>query len=380
MDFKEKSLELINNKYEEALLNRNKSLNWLKNNIKKYNMNVCIFSCGKTSIDAYFKLKKEGIIVDCFSDNDNKWHGKVVLENKICIAPERIDRENTIIIVATIYIDDIWEQLKKMKFNYLISIYEIYYLVNNNFDQSISKEELLKNTKLLFDILADEESKKFVYFKLNSMINYQNCFNIHNSFKPYNNTKQYFPSNINFSYKKGAFVDCGAYDGDTLNAVCNDILWDNSRYVCYELDEKNFCKLKKYIDQYFETYKNKIDLYNMGVGKEKCNINYLSLGTESKIVCNKDAMQGILVKISEHLKNENVGYIKMDIEGAEMDALIGAEKLIKEQKPVLGICLYHKFSDLWTIPLYIKKIVPEYKIYIRHHTDIYLETVCYATL
>ena len=50
------------------------------------------------------------------------------------------------------------------------------------------------------------------------------------------------------------------------------------------------------------------------------------------------------------------------------------------QKPVLGICLYHKFSDLWTIPLYIKKIVPEYKIYIRHHTDIYLETVCYATL
>ena len=37
MDFKEKSLELINNKYEEALLNRNKSLNWLKNNIKKYN-------------------------------------------------------------------------------------------------------------------------------------------------------------------------------------------------------------------------------------------------------------------------------------------------------------------------------------------------------
>ena len=146
------------------------------------------------------------------------------------------------------------------------------------------------------------------------------------------------------------------------------------------MDEKNFCKLKKYIDQYFETYKNKIDLYNMGVGKEKCNINYLSLGTESKIVCNKDAMQGILVKISEHLKNENVGYIKMDIEGAEMDALIGAEKLIKEQKPVLGICLYHKFSDLWTIPLYIKKIVPEYKIYIRHHTDIYLETVCYATL
>ena len=56
----------------------------------------------------------------------------------------------------------------------------------------------------------------------------------------------------------------------------------------------------------------------------------------------------------------------MDIEGAEMDALIGATELIIDQKPVLGICLYHKFSDLWTIPLYIKKIVPEYKIYIRH--------------
>ena len=70
----------------------------------------------------------------------------------------------------------------------------------------------------------------------------------------------------------------------------------------------------------------------------------------------------------------------MDIEGAEVNALLGAEENIKKQKPKLAICVYHKPEHLWKIPLYIKKIVPDYKLYIRHHTNQEYETVCYAVL
>ena len=78
------------------------------------------------------------------------------------------------------------------------------------------------------------------------------------------------------------------------------------------------------------------------------------------------------------LYGEKVTMIKMDIEGYELKALMGAKQIIKEQKPKLAICAYHTFSHLWEIPLLIKSLNPDYKIYLRHHTNLDCETVCYA--
>lgn len=60
-------------------------------------------------------------------------------------------------------------------------------------------------------------------------------------------------------------------------------------------------------------------------------------------------------------------FIKMDVEGAELDALKGASETIKRLKPKLTICLYHKLEDMWEIPLYLHQIVPEYKFYCHKH-------------
>ncbi len=57
-------------------------------------------------------------------------------------------------------------------------------------------------------------------------------------------------------------------------------------------------------------------------------------------------------------------FIKMDIEGSEMEALRGAEKLIRSRKPSLAVCVYHKENDIVDIPLYLKSLVPEYKLYL----------------
>ena len=68
----------------------------------------------------------------------------------------------------------------------------------------------------------------------------------------------------------------------------------------------------------------------------------------------------------------------MDIEGAEMPALQGGKELISNNYPVLAICIYHKPDDFWVIPQYIKKNWNNYKLYVRHHTDLMTETVLYA--
>lgn len=61
-----------------------------------------------------------------------------------------------------------------------------------------------------------------------------------------------------------------------------------------------------------------------------------------------------------------------------MDALMGCRNLIINNKPKLAVCVYHKPSDLWEIPLYIYSLNPQYKIFLRHHTYTLTETVCYA--
>lgn len=88
-----------------------------------------------------------------------------------------------------------------------------------------------------------------------------------------------------------------------------------------------------------------------------------------------------LIAINNFFKDkETPTFIKMDIEGAELEALEGAKTTIVKNKPKLAICLYHKPDDLWKIPLYLKDLVPEYKFYIRHHGKVRWETVLYATI
>jgi hypothetical protein len=87
-----------------------------------------------------------------------------------------------------------------------------------------------------------------------------------------------------------------------------------------------------------------------------------------------------LVSLDEYLPAEErsqITYIKLDIEGAELDALEGMKETIVKYKPRLAICIYHLPTDLWKIPLLIHRLNPAYKLYIRQHHPVN-ETVCYA--
>lgn len=71
-------------------------------------------------------------------------------------------------------------------------------------------------------------------------------------------------------------------------------------------------------------------------------------------------------------------YIKMDIEGAEANALKGAENIIKKNHPKLAISIYHKDEDMIELPLYIHELVPQYRMYIRQHSHTFFDTVLYC--
>lgn len=124
----------------------------------------------------------------------------------------------------------------------------------------------------------------------------------------------------------------------------------------------------------------RIELVPYGMWKEKGKLGFRRNGdTGSKIV--DDGEGEVAVDTIDNIcGGETVTFIKMDIEGAERYALQGAVNIIKRDKPRLAICIYHSLEDLYEIPLWIKETVPEYKLYMRHHSDNAAETVIYATL
>ena len=76
--------------------------------------------------------------------------------------------------------------------------------------------------------------------------------------------------------------------------------------------------------------------------------------------------------------SEKPTLIKMDIEGFELDALKGAQNIIRSYKPKLAICIYHKPEDIFEIIHYIRSLEPQYKFKVKHHSGCIWETVLYA--
>jgi len=73
-------------------------------------------------------------------------------------------------------------------------------------------------------------------------------------------------------------------------------------------------------------------------------------------------------------------WIKADVEGSEIALLQGLQDTIRRYRPRLSICVYHNSYDLWEIPKYIKLLVPEYCLFLRHHSHVCTETVLHAAV
>lgn len=173
------------------------------------------------------------------------------------------------------------------------------------------------------------------------------------------------------------FVDCGAYDGDTINGFAKQCP-HYKHIVAFEPDMYNFTKLKSK-----HGTNPCITLINAGVYDYDGEIHFCEQGDScSKIGDASGNGVTISVKAIDTLNIPKITFMKMDIEGAELNAIKGAEKTIVRDKPKLAICIYHSNEDMLRIPEYIHALVPEYRLYVRHHSYFPSsgETVLYALM
>lgn len=234
------------------------------------------------------------------------------------------------------------------------------------------RDNFSKHEKV-FEFLADDKSKDIYCDILMARITKNDKYYLM-GYEKSKDYQQYFALDILPSPNpEGIFVDCGGYIGDTAEKFIKYYSKEYKLIYVYEPDFQNVFRAKENLRDY-----HNICVRQCGVGRENGMVSFNSTGTSSSSVQQKGRGRAQIKVISLDTDIEKpVTFIKMDIEGEESNAIAGAEKHIKYEKPICAICLYHKIQDIWKLPLQIMNINPGYKLYLRHYTESFLETVAY---
>ena len=173
--------------------------------------------------------------------------------------------------------------------------------------------------------------------------------------------------------------DVGAYIGDT-SLWFSKLIGPEGKVYAFEPEPTNFKSLSSNVRR--NEVKNVLPL-QLALSDQEEEMVVTSGGGGSTLVKSQEGTSVKVTTIDNFLKANDlpsVDFIKMDVEGHELNVLTGAKRTIELLKPKLAVCVYHKGNDLITIPQLIKSIDPNYKIYLRHCTPWWGETVLYAEL
>ncbi len=336
---------------------------------------IVFYGCGSIFYGIVESWKKHvGINIDFCCDSDSRKWGKI-FSGIPCISPEdlKIIKNDCAVYVT---IGDF-----KPIYNFLIaSGFPAVNLVSKNaldiadFLSTCHKEELVCRLCETYGMLSDKKSQDVFYATIHHVLD-SKCHP--DTMLNVCERNQYFPPDFITLSERERFVDIGAYDGDTIRDFVDRTNGRFGQIFAFEVDAVNFKALQENVRKMPE--RERIKIFNLGIWDDECDITYSIGKSQSTVGVAGDGISHVM-PLDSILKDENVTFIKMDIEGAEPQALRGASNIIREQTPKLAICVYHDFRHLWEIPIYINSLASKYRIYLRHHTNLEYETVCYGII
>lgn len=326
---------------------------------------ICLYGTGNFYNNYVQNIDKYDYVCD---SNPEKWG--LVYDGRECISPQQLyELESVIVFVMLGKYKEVIDELNR----HHIESYYFGDLHLNLYDEHYSSNWFIDHKKDMLDtidLFEDDKSKQIYVNAICNRIAPQYAQKI---FHEMEEKGEYFETGI-FSMKEDeCYVDAGAYDGDSVMSFLEAVKGEFEQIYAFELEPQNYLAMK---NRQKIAQDNRIQLFNGGVSNEEKTVSIISNGVGSHAV--EGGGTAKLISLDSMLNNKRITLIKMDIEGAERDALKGAKKIISNQHPKLAISVYHKLDDMWKIPNYIKELCPDYKIYLRHHTAVAWDTDCYA--
>lgn len=340
---------------------------------------VIMYGIGNQCKECYSILKKGDNIL--LVDSNKEKQGKIWKDNLVINSPQILKEyknKNIAVVISSIY--NQYEIYISLKNDYGIKDEVIYSYTSKTYEQQVYKtEDILQHmseVEKCEEIMSDDASKKYYRNSINARIYRSPAFLEPNCKMA--SIGEY--ADIIKIRKGNVFIDCGAFNGDTVQLYMNKTQGDCKVYAIEPFRE-NFQGLMERIS--CNGWEEKVFAFNMAVGEraELRSIKYNKGDFEMAMnLFREDGEfeQEVKVRPLDEICNEKINYIKMDIEGEEAAALRGAKGLIKKYKPQLMISAYHKVQDLWELPLLIKELNPSYQIYAGHAPGVSMEIEFYC--
>lgn len=168
--------------------------------------------------------------------------------------------------------------------------------------------------------------------------------------------------------KTETYVDLGAYNGDTVDRFLKLTNKDFSEIYAVEPDFRNFSRM---VRRNYALGRGIFHPINAAAWNENKQLEFRRSGGRNSSACNQYG-RGMVVKVNGITVDKMLGekkptLIKIDVEGAEKEALEGAAESISKHRPRLILSVYHRTEDLIALPLQVKALNGGYRLYLRHH-------------
>ncbi|MFL6231266.1 MAG: FkbM family methyltransferase [Pyrinomonadaceae bacterium] len=244
--------------------------------------------------------------------------------------------------------------------------------------QYVAPQEVLAQAaeiRRAFDVWADEKSRtQFVaHIEFRLRADYDAL--------PEGSGDNYFPRDVPLALTdETTFVDCGAYDGDTVRRFLAERGGRFREIYAFEPDAANYRRLREYVAALDAGVSRRLHVFHAGVGRRRERLSFNATGDTGASFGGAGGIEVDVLPIQDVVATgagESV-YVKYDVEGAELEALEGTRGLIARARAALAVSVYHKPGDLWELPLYLASLGAGYSLYFRTQGADGMDAICYA--
>jgi FkbM family methyltransferase len=183
----------------------------------------------------------------------------------------------------------------------------------------------------------------------------------------------YLPKGLFPLGDREVYVDAGAFDGDTIRLFMRRVSGRFERIVAFEPDPHTFRRLTANF-----AAEPRVHPVPKGLYSRSTILRFANDASRGSNLDSAGQIEVPVTTIDEVFAGERVTYVKMNIEGAELDAIRGAQSSIRKWRPRLAISAYHRPTDLWQVPFLIRDSDAGYRLHLRQHDAGIIETVAYG--
>ncbi len=339
-------------KYNNMFIPKNDTL---IEKLKRETKPIVVYGMGNGADKVFSLCEENGIVItDVFASDEfvrgQSFHNFIVktysdIENKYGYF--------VILLAFAVFRDDLMNKIDKMARKHTLYVPDV-----PLFGKSVFTYDFFKaNYDIIcraYDLMADELSRRTFADIINAKLG-----GSYELLRRCESDRQEVFDNIIRLTHHERYVDLGAYDGDTITEFLAQTGGRYSKITAFEPDRKNMKKL-----EYKYGSLDNCKLYPYASWNKDTTLNFS--GNGGRMSCIDEHGGEVQAKALDNVCM-NATYIKMDVEGAEYETLLGCRRLIEKSAPSLAVSAYHRAGDIFTLPLLISSLNPQYKIYLRHH-------------